>query len=210
VTCWVRPALTLMAVAGVSSAAGLVMSQGRPAEARPRMAVAAPVALPVNGGDRIVYPEGSRPVLAAGGAPPIVVRSLLNVGHAMSYGDHVWDEEGVGRGPLRVRVDLARQTVSVFRGGDEIGTAVILYGADDRPTPAGSFPILARARSHRSSLYDAPMPYMLRLTGDGVALHGSSVEKGYATHGCIGLPEGFARRLFDAARVGDLVTVVRT
>jgi lipoprotein-anchoring transpeptidase ErfK/SrfK len=208
-TGWTRPALTLVAVAGLSSAVGLVMSRGRPAEARPPVVAAAPVVTPVRGGERVVYPEGSSPVLTADGAPPIVVRSLLRVDHAMSYGDHVWNETGAGQGHLRVRVDLAQQTVSVFRGGDEIGAAVILYGADDRPTPTGTFPILARARSHRSSLYDAPMPYMLRLTGDGVALHGSSVEKGYATHGCIGLPDGFARRLYDAARVGDLVTVVR-
>ena len=158
----------------------------------------------------MVYSADHAPVLRSDGAPPILVHSLLRVDRRMGYGEYVWNEVGASHGPMRVRVDLARQVVSVFRGGDEIGTAVILYGAEDRPTPVGTFPILARARDHWSSLYDAPMPYMLRLTGDGVALHGSSVEKGYATHGCIGLPDGFARHLYEAARVGDLVTVVRT
>ncbi len=40
------------------------------------------------------------------------------------------------------------------------------------------------------------MPYMLRLTGDGVAIHDSKVEWGYATHGCIGVPVAFAKALF--------------
>ncbi len=40
------------------------------------------------------------------------------------------------------------------------------------------------------------MPYMLRLTNDGVAIHGSNVRQGYATHGCIGVPTDFAKLLF--------------
>ena len=59
---------------------------------------------------------------------------------------------------------------------------------------------MERAREHRSSLYDADMPFMLRLTGDGVALHASDVRFGRATHGCIGLPPAFAEKLFDQVR----------
>lgn len=203
-----RPVLTLAAVAAASSATGLMLARERQPMPVARPAVrTAPSAVM---GGRVVYPASQAPVLRSDGVPPFAVHSLLHVDRRMGYGEHVWNETGAGTGPLTVRVDLSRQVVSVFRGGDEIGTSVILYGADDRPTPVGTFPVLARARSHRSSLYDAPMPYMLRLTGDGVALHGSSVEKGYATHGCIGLPDEFARRLYEAARVGDLVTIVRT
>jgi hypothetical protein len=59
----------------------------------------------------------------------------------------------------------------VFRSGHEIATAVILYGADEKPTPTGEFKILQRLKDHRSSLCDAPMPYTLRLTGDGISIH---------------------------------------
>jgi lipoprotein-anchoring transpeptidase ErfK/SrfK len=52
------------------------------------------------------------------------------------------------------------------------------------------------------------MPYTLRLTGDGVSIHASNVREGHATHGCIGLPEPFARKLFDQAKVGDAVVIV--
>jgi lipoprotein-anchoring transpeptidase ErfK/SrfK len=52
------------------------------------------------------------------------------------------------------------------------------------------------------------MPYTLRLTNDGVSIHASDVRWGAATHGCIGVPLAFAQRLFEAATVGDEVSVV--
>jgi lipoprotein-anchoring transpeptidase ErfK/SrfK len=108
-----------------------------------------------------------------------------------------------------VRVDLTSQLISVFRSGDEIGTAVILYGADGVPTPTGKFPVLAKLKDHRSATYDnAPMPYTLRLTADGVSIHGSNVRWGFATHGCIGVPTAFAAKLFNAVKTGDEVLIV--
>jgi lipoprotein-anchoring transpeptidase ErfK/SrfK len=86
---------------------------------------------------------------------------------------------------------------------------VILYGADGLPTPTCKFPILAKLKDHVSVTYDnAPMPYTLRLTRDGVAIHGSNVRYGFATHGCIGIPRDFAAKLFDADRKGDEVLIV--
>ena len=58
-----------------------------------------------------------------------------------------------------------------------------------------------------SNIYNAPMPYMLRLTNDGISIHGSDVGDGYATHGCIGVPRAFAKRIFDAVKLGDRVIV---
>lgn len=136
------------------------------------------------------------------------VTSLLAVPNRMEFGDYVWNEAGVPAGKPWVRVDLDRQLVSVFRSGAEIGTAVILYGSQNTPTPLGWHSVIAKARDHYSRTYDAPMPYMLRLTADGVALHASTVREGRATHGCIGLPRAFAARLFESMKVGDRVLVV--
>ena len=141
-------------------------------------------------------------------AGPNAVRSLLDVDQKMQFGDYVWDEAGVPPGPIWVRVDLSRQLISVFRGGHEIGTAVILYGGDGKETPLGDFPILQKAADYHSRTYDAAMPFMLRLTADGVAIHASNVREGWATHGCVGVPLDFARRLFAAVKVGDRVTIV--
>ena len=157
---------------------------------------------------RIVYPFGRFPTVAMPGGEKRAVRSVLDVRHPMRFGEYVWNDDRIPAGQAWVRVDLARQTMSVFRGGDEIGSAVILFGTDGKPTPAGTFSILAKAKVHRSTLYDAEMPFMLRLTDDGVAIHASDVREGAATHGCIGVPLAFARLLYEQVRVGDRIAIL--
>lgn len=158
--------------------------------------------------DRIAVPQASLRQALAAGAIERPIKTILNVPGRMSYGDFVWNDRGIPAGPIWIRVDLKSQLLSVFRSGHEIGTAVILYGGDGVPTPTGKFPILAKLKDHRSATYDAPMPYTLRLTADGVSIHASNVRWGYATHGCIGIPEGFAEKLFAAASIGDEVLIV--
>jgi hypothetical protein len=188
----------VVAAAGIAAGAAVNETSAPPA---PRPTVPAIVA----DGSRLRF--APRPLaMPNGGSRP--VRSLLETKGAMRYGDYRWDEDGVPPGPVWVRVDLAGQMISVFRGADEIGTAVILYGTDGKPTPTGNFPILARAVRHQSTLYDAEMPYMLRLTGDGVAIHASAVRFGAATHGCIGVPEAFAAKLFAVVKRGDPVSIL--
>lgn len=159
-------------------------------------------------GPRLRYPEGKRPALPLTGGETRQVASLLNVDQAMKFGDFVWNDDGVREGPAWVRIDLARQMISVFRGGDEIGTAVILYGTDGMPTPSGRFTVRNKDATYHSRSYDAPMPFALFLTDDGVAIHASNVRRGFATHGCIGVPEDFARRLFAVVEKGDPVWVL--
>jgi len=159
-------------------------------------------------GARIWYPAGNYPQLSLPDGRKEVVRSMLNVTGPMHFGNFVWDEDHIPAGPLWVRIDLNRQLLTVFRSGHEIGSAVILYGTDGKPTPTGSFTVLEKDRDHYSRSYDAPMPYMLRLTDDGVAIHGSNVREGWATHGCIGVPLEFAHLLFAAASKGDLVFIL--
>ena len=160
---------------------------------------------------RIMIDQASLQQAYAAGITDRPIKSILNVQARMTYGDYRWDEKGVPSGPIWIRVDLKSQIISVFRGGHEIGTAVILYGADGVPTPIGKFPILAKMKDHRSATYDnAPMPYTLRLTADGVSIHGSDVRWGYATHGCVGVPAAFAARLFKVASPGDEVTITRS
>jgi lipoprotein-anchoring transpeptidase ErfK/SrfK len=187
---------------GTTAAAWSVARHPDGAKAAPRQ-VAAPTQA-----DRIaVSPDALRQAYAAG-LVDRPIKSILNVPGRMQYGDYRWDDKGVPTGPTWIRVDLKSQMLSVFRAGHEIGTAVILYGADSVPTPAGKFPILAKMKDHRSATYDAPMPYTLRLTADGVSIHASNVRWGYATHGCVGIPEAFAAKLFAASSLGDEVLIV--
>ena len=169
----------------------------------PTIAIRRPIA--VTEERRIALKPGSDAAIDDGEP---VVSSLLNVPQPMRYGDYIWDDKGIAPGSAWVRVDLDAQIMSVFRAGNEIGTAVILYGADKKPTPAGRFPVLAKLKNHQSSLYEAAMPYTLRLTKDGIAIHGSDVRHGLATNGCIGIPKDFAAKLFDEMRVGSNVVIL--
>ncbi len=144
---------------------------------------------------------------AATRRPAFKIASELALNRTMGHGDYAWNDQGVPAGPTWIHIDLASETIRVVRGSSEIGRAVILYGADDKPTPSGQFKITQKKKHHISNLYNRPMPYMLRLTDDGVAIHGSVVEYGYATHGCIGVPEEFAALLFAQAKLGDRVII---
>jgi lipoprotein-anchoring transpeptidase ErfK/SrfK len=140
---------------------------------------------------------------------PFVIKRILPIAGPIKYGEWHWDETGVPDGPIVITVDLDARVLSIFRGGYEIGAAAVLLGSEDKPTPTGVFPITQKARHHMSNLYDAPMPYMQRLTNDGITLHGSKVEWGYASHGCIGMPEAFAAKVFAKTRLGDRVFITR-
>lgn len=138
----------------------------------------------------------------------LTVKRVLAIDGPFRHGDYVWDEKGASAtGPVIITIDLKAETLSVFRDGYEIGAAVILYGATDKPSPLGAFPITQKDADHVSNLYDAPMPYAQRLTSDGVFIHGSDVEYGRGTHGCIGVPTEFAKKLFGVTKIGDVAVI---
>ncbi len=162
-------------------------------------------------GDAITFVanEVVQPAPAYDPDDPFVIKRVLPIDGPIKYGEWHWDDEGVPDGPLVMTVDLQARVISVFRDGYEIGAAAALLGTPEHPTPVGTFPILTKERHNVSEKYgNAPMPWTLRLTWDGVAVHGgSTVERGYASHGCIGVPDEFASRLFDIAGVGDVVII---
>ena len=139
-----------------------------------------------------------------------VIKRILPISGPIRYGEWHWDEAGVPDGPLVITVDLDARVLSVFRGGYEIGATAVLLGTQEKPTPLGVFPIMMKKAEHYSSTYDdAPMPFTMRLTDDGIAIHGTTVERGYASHGCVGTPTPFAKKLFSAAKLGDRVFITR-
>ena len=141
---------------------------------------------------------------------PFVIKRILPIEGPIRYGEWHWNEAGApAEGPLVITVDLEARVMSVFRDGYEIGATAVLLGTDEHPTPIGVFPILSKERHNVSEKYgNAPMPWTLRLTHDGVAIHGgSTVERGWASHGCIGTPDAFVSKLFAIAGKGDRVII---
>ena len=88
-------------------------------------------------------------------------------------------------------------------------SSAVSTGKPGKETPTGEFPILQKKKHHRSTLYDdAPMPYMQRITWDGVALHAGRVPGYPASHGCIRLPGGFAEKLYEITNFSSTVVLV--
>jgi lipoprotein-anchoring transpeptidase ErfK/SrfK len=153
-----------------------------------------------------IKPPAPKPV-----TPAYAIKSILP-SKTLNHGDWRWDESRApATGPVFVAVDLASQTLTVFRGGHAIGVAVVVFGDDRAETPVGDFKVIFRKAAHTSSIYKgAPMPFTLRLTQDGVAIHGTpEVAEDLASHGCIGVPIAFARKLFDQVQLGDPVRITR-
>ena len=148
------------------------------------------------------------PQPASGMLSGVVVHRELPITQWLRPGEFAWDDEGAPAGETVIVVNIRARVLSVYRAGVEIGRSSLIYGADNKPTPLGTFPILEKDADHVSNLYDAPMPHMLRLTMDGVALHGSqALADDAATRGCVGLPREFAALLYRAVRVGDRVII---
>jgi lipoprotein-anchoring transpeptidase ErfK/SrfK len=145
-----------------------------------------------------------------------------------------WTPEMSPSGPVRVEVSLTNQWLVVYRNGIEIGSSPISSGRGTKPTPPGDYRVLEKNVEHRSSLYGnfvnvqgqivgsgkvgdgappgtrfvaASMPYMQRLTWDGVALHQGPLPGYPASSGCIRLPAGFANKLFGVTKIGTPVIV---
>lgn len=110
--------------------------------------------------------------------------------------------------PLMIVVSLSTQRARVYQGDVLIGETSISSGRRGYETPAGTYTILQKKRFHRSNLYDdAPMPYMLRLTWGGVAIHAGHVPGRPASHGCIRMPSKFVSKLFGLAGYDTTVIV---
>jgi len=138
----------------------------------------------------------------------IEVKSELVPVRPLKTGEFSWAPEIAPKGKVIVVIDLAGQLAHVYRDGHEIGRATVSTGKSGQETPPGVFTILEKKISHYSSSYGlAPMPFMQRLSWDGVALHGGRNPGAPASHGCVRLPDAFAQALYWTTAIGDIVVV---
>jgi lipoprotein-anchoring transpeptidase ErfK/SrfK len=157
---------------------------------------------PQGAASSIVIDPASLPPLVpdAPPAPPVPA--------VMAPGDYDWNPERSLAGDVVIVVSLPQQLVHVYRGGVRIGESTNSTGRPGHDTPTGVFTILQKQKMHRSTLYDdAPMPFMQRLTWDGIALHAGRLPGYPASHGCVRLPAAFAEALYGVTEHGGVVVV---
>ena len=151
------------------------------------------------------------PLAAQEAAPPATPATPATVAPQpapLKPGEFLWHPEIAPSGPIVLVVSLDEQRAYVYLNGMAIGVSTISSGKQGKETPPGVFTILQKKKFHRSNLYnDAPMPFMQRLTWDGIALHGGTLPGYPASHGCVRLPHAFAEKLFAETRTGDTVVV---
>ena len=127
---------------------------------------------------------------------------------ALQPGEFLWTPDRATAGQLVIVVSLPTQRAHVYRNGVRIGVSTVSTGTASHPTPTGTFEILQKKRMNYSNLYNsAPMPFMQRLTWDGIALHAGKIPGYPASHGCVRLPLAFAEALFAETERGMLVVI---
>jgi L,D-transpeptidase catalytic domain len=150
------------------------------------------------------------PVPAPTPAPPPKPTLKKGPVDSLKPGQFVWEKRDSYEGPMKIVAVLDIQRIYVFQNDKLLGFSTISSGKKGKETPTGIFNILQKNIDHKSNLYsNAPMPYMQRLTWDGIAMHGGHLPGYPASHGCIRLPHAFAKALFGATQMNQEVVVLK-
>jgi len=146
-----------------------------------------------------------RPAIVAISALAALTAVTANVGAKNSAVETAPRDAGE---PIMAIVSLKSQQITFYDADGWIRKAPVSTGVKGRETPAGVFAVLEKDLDHHSTLYDdASMPHMQRLTWNGIAFHGGPLPGYAASHGCVRMPYGFARKLFDKTRIGMRVII---
>lgn len=122
--------------------------------------------------------------------------------------EYIWNPGASSTGPVGMIVDLRNQMLYVYRGGKQIGRSAASTGIKSHPTAPGTFTILTKNLTYHSRKYhEASMPYMERLTWDGMAIHGGNNPGRPSSHGCVHVPLDFAKKLYGITTKGDTVLI---
>ncbi|HEX4083884.1 MAG TPA: L,D-transpeptidase family protein [Chthoniobacteraceae bacterium] len=127
---------------------------------------------------------------------------------ALKPDEYIWNPGASPTGPVGIIVDLRNQMIYVYRNGTLIGRSTISTGMRSHPTAPGTYTILTKNLQYHSEKYhEASMPYMERLTWDGMAIHGGDNPGRPSSHGCVHVPLDFARKLYGITKPGDTVLI---
>ncbi len=162
-------------------------------------------------------------------------RIRIDPGEAVSYG--WWDVPEGTAGPHQIVIDTAHQNAKYYIGSTQVGYSTISSGKAGHGTPAGTFPVLAKDATHKSSKYGsivdadgntliaeytvgsgtpipaggryqgAAMTNGMQLTNTGIWMHEGLVTAAPESHGCIRLPKKMAKIFFDNTPVGTPVVI---
>ncbi|MEM7015180.1 MAG: L,D-transpeptidase family protein, partial [Verrucomicrobiota bacterium] len=114
------------------------------------------------------------------------------------------DTDGKDR---KIVVNLKTQKATFYEHGEVIYSSSVSTGKKGYRTEPGVFVITNKDRMRRSNLYNANMPYFMRLNCSAIGMHQGNIPGYPASHGCIRLPSSYAKKFFATAQVGDIVEI---
>lgn len=172
-----------------------------------------PIAMAADSGDI----ELARLLIAHGADPNVYTRGgrynyWAPISWAARRSDVPMMQILLGREPSQVKrravVDLSEQRARVYDGDEEIYTTRVSTGKSGYRTRTGEFVITNRYRSWNSTIYGSSMPYFQRLSCSDFGFHQGYVPGYPASHGCIRVPGGNVRKLWELLSLGDPVEIV--
>ena len=145
-----------------------------------------------------------------------------------------WEDEGASGKP-RIIVHVGEQKAYFYKGKTLVGETTVSTGKPGFSTPPGHYTVVSKDADHVSTAFGdyvdgsgnvvrsnidsrkdsrpkgshfdgARMPYAMFFRG-GYAMHQGYVPPFAASHGCIRLPKGMARRFYENSPVGTPVKV---
>ena len=149
------------------------------------------------------------PAMAASSAGASDAAAAVETAAAtLAANQFIWNDTATAE-PVRVVVNIAEQRAYVYRGDALVAATTVSTGKDGKETPSGTFTVLQKEIDHHSNKYNsAPMPFMQRLTWDGVSIHAGRNPGYAASHGCVRVPLAFAKKLYGITNVGTEVTII--
>ena len=121
-----------------------------------------------------------------------------------------------------ILIDLAKQKLFAMQDGKTVLSTDISTGMVGHETPIGTFKIFDKQKVHSSTEYPrrangenggAEMPYTMKITKWGVAIHQGYVKKENGkgvplSHGCIRVPKRISKKLFEWSRLRTTVKII--
>ena len=117
-----------------------------------------------------------------------------------------------------IDIDLSEQRLRAYQGSKQVYSVRISSGTVKHPTVVGTFRVYAKLKSQRmrggtgAERYDLPNVPNVMYFHAGYAIHGAYWHNNFGrpmSHGCINVPLGAAKWLYNWAGMGTTVVVHR-
>jgi lipoprotein-anchoring transpeptidase ErfK/SrfK len=117
-----------------------------------------------------------------------------------------------------IDINLAKQNLSMFENGKNLGTYRVSSGKRGMATPTGTFKVMSKSPRAYSKKYNLYMPYWMQFTGAGHGIHELPEWKsGYkeganhlgtpVSHGCVRLGVGPAKTVYNWSDTGTPIVI---